>query len=403
MTGPAVTDIGFTQEQRDLRDTVTRFAQRELNDDLPLRDEQNAFSWEAWKKCAELGLAGLPVPAEYGGGGADAMTTIAALEALGYGCRDNGLIFSLNAHLWAGTMPIARFGTERLKRHYLPRLCDGSMIAAHALSEPEAGSDALALTARAVPTSGGGYELTGTKAFVTNAPVAGVFVVFASTDPARRFAGLSAYAVDRDTPGLQVGPPMPKLGLRTSPMSEVRLEHCPVPADHLLGPPGAGLAVFNSAMRLERPFILAAGVGTLRRDLERCVEHARRRRQYGRPIGGFQAVAHRIVDMRLRLETARLLLYRVGQLLDAGQDAALETALVKLHISESLVTSALDAVQVHGGAGYLAGNDLERDLRDAVGSRIYSGTSEIQRNIAARLLGLGLPERTEISERTERT
>jgi len=385
-------DPWLTQEQRDLYETITRFAHRELNDDLQSRDEQGAFSWHGWKKCAELGLPGLAVPAEYGGAGADAVTTMAALEALGYGCRDNGLIFSLNAHLWAGAMPIVKFGTERLKRRYLPGLCDGSLIASHALSEPEAGSDALALTARATLTADGGYELTGTKTFVTNAPVADVFIVFASTDPARRFAGVSAYVVDRDTPGLSVGKQVGKLGLRTSPMSEIHMEHCRVPASQLLGPPGAGLAVFNAAMRLERAFILAAGVGALRRDLERCVEHARLRRQYGRPIGDFQAVAHRIVGMRLRLETSRLLLYHVGRLLDAGHDAALEITLAKLHISETLVTSALDAVQVHGGAGYLTG-DAERGLRDAVGSRIYSGTSEVQQNIAARLLGLGLPER----------
>lgn len=380
-------DFALSEEQRLLVQTVESFAARDLNHDLAERDAAGTFPAPEWRKCAEIGLTGLAVPEEYGGGGADAVTTIAALEALGYGCRDNGLIFSLNAHLWAGTMPIVRYGTEHQRRSYLPRCCDGSLILAHAATEPGAGSDAFALTTTAT-RKGKGWLLNGSKTFVTNAPVAGALVVFASTDRDAGFAGLSAFVVDADTPGLRVGRPIRTMGLRTAPIAEIFFEDCPVPAEGLLGAPGAGMAIFNSTMRTERGFILAGAVGTLRRNLERCLTHARTRRQYGRPIGSFQAVAHRLVEMKLRLETARLLLYRLGWLLDHGHPAELDASLVKIHISEAFVQSGLDAVTLHGGYGYTTEYEVERDLRDSIGGRLYSGTSDIQHNIAARLLGL---------------
>ncbi|MYU21139.1 acyl-CoA dehydrogenase family protein [Streptomyces sp. SID8352] len=380
-------DFALTEEQRLLAQTVETFATRELNQDLTERDAAGTFPAQAWRKCAGIGLTGLTVPEEYGGAGADAVTTMAAMEALGYGCRDNGLIFSLNAHLWAGTMPIVRYGTEQQRQHYLPQCCDGSLILAHAATEPGAGSDALSLTTTAT-RKGEGWLLNGSKTFVTNAPVAGALVVFAATDPAAKFAGLSAFLVDANTPGLRVGRPIGTMGLRTAPIAEVFFEDCPVSPEGLLGAPGAGMALFNSTMQTERALILASAVGTLRRNLERCIDHARARRQYGRPIGAFQAVAHRLVEMKLRLETARLLLYRLGWLLDHGQPAELDVCLVKLHISEAFVQSGLDAITIHGGYGYTAEYEVERDLRDAIGSRLYSGTSDIQRNIAASLLGL---------------
>ncbi len=380
-------DFELTDEQRDIRATVAAFARKELNDDLLDRDRRGEFPRDAWDKCAKVGLQGLPVPAEYGGAGAGALTTMLALESLGYGCRDNGLIFSLNAHMWAGEMPVAHFGTEEQKRRYLPRLCDGSLIIGHAMSEPGAGSDTGGLATTAT-RRGDGYVLRGAKTFVTNAPVAGLLVVFATTDPGRGWPALSAFLVERDTPGLSVGRPIQNMGLRTAPMAEVLLDECPVPGDAVLGPPGAGAAIFNRTMMQERSFILSSAVGTMRRDLERCVEHARQRRQFGRPIGKFQAVADRIVGMRLRLDTAQLLLYRLGWLLDREQPAALEAALTKLHISECFVQSGLDAVQVHGGYGFTAEYEVERDLRDAVGSRLYSGTSEIHKNLVARAMGL---------------
>jgi alkylation response protein AidB-like acyl-CoA dehydrogenase len=373
-------------EQRAYAEAVEAFAARELNDAVTDRDRHGVFPDDAWRKCAQIGLTGLPVPPEHGGAGADATTIMAALEALGYGCRDNGLIFSLGAHLWAGATPIARFGTERQRCRYLPAACDGSLVIAHAATEPDAGSDPAHLTTTASPEAEGGYRLRGRKTFVTNAPVAGLFVVLATTDPARGFAALRTFLVDRDRPGLTVGAPTMKMGLRTSPMADLFLDDCLVPADAMLGPPGAGMAIFTATMRRERSFILAPAVGTMRRHLVQCLTHARSRHQSGHPIGAYQAVGHRIVDMRLRLETARLLLYRLGWLIDHHRDTDLDAALLKLHLSECFVQSGLDAMHLHGGSGYVTGLDFERDLRDALGGRTYSGTTEILKNIAARLL-----------------
>jgi alkylation response protein AidB-like acyl-CoA dehydrogenase len=312
---------------------------------------------------------------------------VLALEALGFGCTDNGLIFSLNAQMWACEVPLVRFGTEEQKRRYLPGLCDGSLIGAQAITEPEAGSDALGLTTTA-ERRGNGYVLHGGKTFATNAPEADVVLVYASTDRSQGFSALAAFVLDRETPGMTIGPPLEKMGLRTSPMAEVFLEGCEVPADRMLGKPGSGMAIFNLAMLWERSCILASTVGTMQRQLERCIEYARERKQFGQPIGKFQAVSHRIAEMKVRVETARLLVYRLGWLLEQGKANALDAAVAKLHLSECYVQSSLDALQIHGGYGYMTEYELEREVRDAVGSRIHSGTSDIQRNIIARSLGL---------------
>jgi alkylation response protein AidB-like acyl-CoA dehydrogenase len=380
-------EFGWSEEQRQLRDEIIRFAQHELNDDLLQRDADGTFSPESWKKCAAIGIQGLPVPESYGGGEFDPLTVLVALEALGYGCKDNGLIFSLNAQMWSCEIPILRFGTEEQKQRYLPGLCDGSLIGVQAMTEPGSGSDAFSMRSTAVRRNGH-YVLNGTKTFITNAPIADVFVVFAKTDPAKGFAGIAAFLVDRDVPGLSVGRPFHKMGLRTSPMSEVILDGCEVPEESLLGPPGAGMSIFNTSMDWERGFILACAVGTMERQLEQCLAYARQREQFGQPIGRFQAVAHKIVDMKIRLETARMLLYRLGWLKGRGKTSPLESAMVKLYLSESFVHSSLDALQIHGGYGYMAEFEVERDVRDALGSRLYSGTSEIQRNLVARYLGL---------------
>ena len=376
--------IELTDEQRDFQDTVVEFAQRELG--APGAPFEPAFR-DRWRRCADLGLQGLPVPVDYGGQGADALTTVLALEALGYGSTDNGFIFALNAHMWAAQMPILRFGTEAQKQRYLPGLCDGSLVAAFAITEPGSGSDALSLSTTAERRDGG-YVLNGTKAFVTNAPEADLFVVLATTDRDRAFAGLCAFAVERGTPGSSVGAPERKMGLETSPISELSFDGCQVSDEHMLGRPGAGMSLFNTAMHYERGFILSSGVGTMQRQLERCIQYARERKQFGAPIGRFQAVSHRIADMKLRLETARLLAYRFAVLMDRGEDERIDSALTKLHLSECLLQSSLDALQIHGGYGYMAEYGLERDVRDAIGGRIYSGTSDLQRAVVARELGL---------------
>jgi alkylation response protein AidB-like acyl-CoA dehydrogenase len=376
-------DFEPTQEQLAFREEVTAFAQ----DALGARADGDGFSRDRWRRCAEFGIQGLAIPPEYGGRGADAVTIVLALEALGYGCQDNGLIFSLNAQMWACQTPIAKFGTDEQKQRYLPGFADGSLIGAHAISEPESGSDAFALTATAEETEDG-YVLNGTKTFITNAPVADVLVIFASTDRSRGFAGLSAFLVDRGTPGLSVSEPLSKMGLRTAQMGEVLLENCEVRRDRLLGEAGGGMAVFNSSMDWERGCILASTVGSMQRQLERSIAYGRKRKQFGKPIGKNQAVSHRIVDMKVRLEAARLLLYKLAWRMDQGRFSPLDAALTKLFLSESFLQSSMDTLTTHGGYGYLTDYEIERDVRDAIGGRIYSGTSDLQRNVIASYLGL---------------
>jgi alkylation response protein AidB-like acyl-CoA dehydrogenase len=386
-SGSLSMDFELTDEQRSLRASIVDFARRELNDDLVERDKEAAFSRDAWRKCAELGILGLPVPEAYGGTGTDATTTMVALEALGYACADNGLLFSLNAQLWAIETPIIRFGSEEQKQRYLPGLADGSIVGAHGMSEPASGSDAFSLSTTA-RKDGDEYVLDGSKTFVTNAPESDLFVVFATIDKELGFAGVTAFLLDKGTPGLTVGKPLSKMGLRTSPMSELFFDGCRVPAANVLGKPGGGMRVFDVSMTWERGCILASTVGTMERQLERSLAYAQERRQFGAPIGSFQAVSHKLVDMKLRLETSRLLLYHLAALIDAGKPTGLESALVKLHLSDSFVRSSMDALQVHGGYGYMTEYELERDVRDAIGSKLYSGTSELQYAIVAKNLGL---------------
>jgi alkylation response protein AidB-like acyl-CoA dehydrogenase len=366
-----------------LRDDAAAFARQELAE----LDGDGEFSREVWRRCAAAGIQGLPVPPEDGGRGLGASGIAATLEGLGYGCRDNGLVFALNAQLWGCELPLVRFGSEEQKRRWLPGLCDGSLVGAHAVTEPGAGSDALALATTAT-RSGDGWILRGEKTLVTNGPVADVFVVLARTDPGLGFAGLSAFLVGRDASDLEIGPPLAKMGLRSAPLGGLALRDCEVPAAALLGGLGSGLSIFALSMRWERTLILAGALGTMRRQLERTVARARDREQFGRPLLEFQAVSHRLVEMKLRLETSRLLLYRTAQLLDSDAAADGDAALTKLHVSESFLQSSLDALQLHGGSGYLTETGLERDVRDAVASRLYSGTSEMQRNLVASQLGL---------------
>ena len=376
-------DFDLTPDQQSLQKSAMDFARNELNRDMIERDAQRVFAHDGWKKCAAFGVQGLPIPEEYGGSGSDPITTIAVMEGLGYGCLDQGLLFSINAHMWTNSIPILKYGTAAQKQKYLPRLCDGNLIGANGASEPNAGSDIFSMRTR-VSKEGDDYVLNGTKIYVTNATVADLFAVYGTLDPKLGAMGICGFIVDKDTPGLSVGKKMDKMGLRTSPMAELVLENCRVPSTALLGREGRGAEVFNCSMGWERACILATCLGTMRRQLERCIDYARTRKQFGQAIGKFQSVANRIVDMKLRYETARLLIYKVGRLMELSKSADMDAAMAKLYVSQSFVASCLDAIQIHGGAGYMTELELERELRDSVGSTLYSGTSEIQRNIIAR-------------------
>jgi alkylation response protein AidB-like acyl-CoA dehydrogenase len=380
-------DFSWTEEQQALRNEITRFARQELNDNLIERDHDSEFSREGWKKCAQIGIQGLPVPQEYGGAGADILTTVCALEALGYGCQDNGLIFSINAHMWTSEIPLMSFGTEAQKKHYLPKLVSGEWVGIGAMTEPMAGSDAYSLKTRA-ERKGDRYVLNGSKTFITNAEYADLVIAFANVDPAMNPAGVTAFLIDRSAPGLSVGKKLHKMGLRTSPMAELYFQDCEVPVENVLGKEGSGAAVFTASMEWERICIMAGHVGTMQRLLETSVRYARERQQFGKSIGSFPAVAHRVADMAVRVETAKLILYKAAWLKKTGKHALREASMSKLYVSEACIQTCLDAIQIHGGYGYLTEYQMERDLRDAIAGKLYSGTSEIQKSIIAGFMGL---------------
>ncbi|MCA9670756.1 MAG: acyl-CoA dehydrogenase family protein [Myxococcales bacterium] len=380
-------DFSLTPEQKEFKRSVLKFAKNELNRDVIERDHSSEFDWEGWKKCAELGIQALPIPEEYGGVGEDIVTCMLAMQALGYGCTDAGLLFSLHSHMWTCEIPILTFGSDEQKKKYLPRMAAGEIVGGHAMTEPGAGSDAYSLMSTA-EKKGDRYILNGSKTFISNAPIADVLLVFALTDKTKGWAGISGFLVDKGTKGFIVGNPLHKMGLRTSPTAEVTLEDCEVPEECRLGREGAGSAIFNAEMEWERSCLFSSHLGMMQRQLDKCVQYAKDRKQFGQSIGKFQAVSHKMADMRMRIELGELILHKVAWLKGKGKKAHLESAIAKLFISESAVQNSLDAVQIHGGYGFMTEYEVERDLRDTIGGKLYSGTSEIQRNIIASWLGL---------------
>jgi alkylation response protein AidB-like acyl-CoA dehydrogenase len=380
-------DFSWSEEQAAFRKEVIRFAKEELNDDLAKRDHDEEFPVHFWKKCGDFGLLGLPVPVEYGGAGADTLTTVCALEALGYGCKDNGFLFSLNAHMWTSEVPLMAFGTEEQKRKYLPKLCSGEYIGLHCMTEPGSGSDAYSLKTRA-ERKGDRYVLNGSKTFITNTTHADLFIVFANVDFSKGANGVTAFLIEKGTPGLIVGEKLHKMGIRTSPTGEVGLVDCEVPAENILGKEGSGQAIFTHSMEWERTCILASHIGMMQRLLETCVKYAHDRKQFGSPIGKYSAIANKIADMEVRIEAGRGLIYKAAWLKSQGRHALREASIAKLFVSEACVQSCLDAIQIHGGYGYISEYEMERDLRDAIAGKIYSGTSEMQRVIIAGFHGL---------------
>ena len=380
-------DFSLTEDQVTFKKSAIEFAEKVLNKGAKEREKNREFNQEGWEKCAEFGVQGLSMPEKYGGLGMDIMTCVVTMEALGYACRDSGLLFAINSHIWTCESPILKFGSEYQKDTYLPSLCSGSLKGGHAMTEADSGSDAFSMKCRA-EKKGDRYIINGTKMFITNAPIADLLLVFAVTDPKKGFAGVSAFIVEKGFPGFSVGKPLELMGLKTSPIGEVVLQDCEVPEENLLGKEGAGGAIFNSEMEWERSCLFATHVGAMTKDLEDCIRHVNERQQFGKPIGKNQAVSHKIADMHVRLELSRLALYKVAWLKSQGKRAPVESAIAKLFVSESYVQNCMEALQIHGAYGYSTEMDFEKNLRDAIAGKIYSGTSEIQKNIIASLLGL---------------
>lgn len=382
-------NFSLTDAQEELKKEVIHFAQQNLNDDMIERDRDGIFSMDLWKKCAAFGVQGLAAPQALGGKfeKVDLPSAVLGMEGFGYGCKDNGLALALNAHMWTVQLPMIEFGTEEQKAKYIPRMVSGDLISCHALTEPNSGSDTFAMETTAEKVEGG-YVLNGKKHLITLAPLADIALVFASTNPKLGKWGISAFILEKGMPGYEASMVQTKMGLRTVPIGHLTFTDCFVPEENRLGKEGAGFGIVSHSLEYDRCCILASHLGAMERQLEDSIAYVKNRKQFGQSIGSFQSVSNRIADMKLRLETSRLLLYKTAWKKSTGSSAMMEASLLKLHISESFALSSLDALRNMGGRSYLEENEIERDMRDAVGGLLYAGTSDIQRNIIARLLGL---------------
>lgn len=380
-------NFNFSNAQERRYESAYRFALDVLDRDAQTRIAQQGLNLELWQQAAAYGFTLGPLSSQFGGEEMGALDTALMIEALGKGSRDLGLSFSLCAHLCACVIPLSRFGSDALKAQYLEPLVTGKLIAANAATEAEAGSDIYAMSSTAQPCDGG-YRLNGKKIFITNAPIADLFVVYAKTNPDHGFMGVSAFLIEKGAPGLHIGETIPKDCLSNCPWGELTFHDLFVPETHRIGMPGAGGAIFHDSMIWEKGCLSALFVGVMERLLDTTLAYAKRRQQFGKPVGQFQSVSNRIIEMKLRLEQCRLMLYRGCWRHDQGQDAELDIAMSKLLISEYAVQSALDAIQTFGGAAMDQELGLVRELLNVIPSRIFSGTNDIQKEIMARKLGL---------------
>jgi alkylation response protein AidB-like acyl-CoA dehydrogenase len=375
-------DFSITDEQKAFRASVLELARDVVAPGAAERDREGRWDRSVWKALADAGVIGLPIPEEYGGSGASIIDLCLANEAVAEGGRDGGLNLSLGAHWVIGTMPIYLHGSEELKRRWLPGLCDGTYMGAWASTEPEAGSDAAALRTTAVQ-DGDGWVLNGTKIFITNGPIADVCTVLARTSE----RGATAFVVDTTNPGFTIGRELDKLGCRSSPTAEIVLQDCRVPDDCVLGVRDEALwRIAFECFDWERTVMLAGSVGGMQATLDETIRYAKQRQQFGQPIARFQAVAHKIAEMKINLEVCRTAVYRAAYLKQIGVEHQVEASIAKALVGDLAVRNALDAIQIHGGYGYLKDFGAERALRDSKLVSLGGGTTEIQKLIIARSL-----------------
>ncbi|MCP4138102.1 MAG: acyl-CoA dehydrogenase [bacterium] len=379
-------DFKFTEEQQMFRDTVYRYAKKEIAPFCEEADRDSKFSFEVWQKLAAMGLLGLPFPEEYGGQGADVVTCCLASEALSHAGVDQGHMLSMGAHSYLCTDTIYRHGTEEQRRKYVPKLAQGEMMGCMGLTEPEAGSDAASVQTTAVQ-KGDHWVLNGSKTFITNAPIADVCVVYATVDKEKKRDGITAFIVEKDFKGYSTGKPFHKLGCRSSTTSEVFFDNCEVPAENVLGTVGKGFAMTHQTLEWDRSVLLAPVVGGMMSVIEDSAQYATDRKQFGKPIKEFQAIQHKIADMKVTLEIARLAIYRVATLKDAGHSVNhLQASIAKAFVGDWGFQFFNEAVQLFGGYGYIHEYPVERHLRDSKIGSIGGGTSEIQRLIISRFI-----------------
>jgi butyryl-CoA dehydrogenase len=378
-------DFHLTEEQKLYQTTIRRFCEKELRPLVEKIDKEEYFPWELYKKMGKQGLMGMTVPKKYGGAGIDRMSYMIALEEISRFCGSTGI--TVEAHNSLGVGHIYERGTEEQRKKYLPRLIKGDAIAAWALSEPNAGSDAASVQTTAV-RDGDEWILNGTKQFITSGDIAEVVTVMAKTDKTQGAKGISAFIVEKDTTGFRVGQLEDKLGLRGSRTAELVLENCHVPKENLLGEENLGFVGAMNILDRGRTAIGAMAVGIARGALEDSLQYAKKREQFGRPIGKFQAIQWKLADMATEIDAARLLVYRAAFLEDQGERFTKEAAMAKLFGSEMAMRATRQAIQIHGGYGFMRDLPLERYFRDIKLCEIGEGTSEVQRMVIARQLGV---------------
>ena len=378
-------DFSLTREQKIFKRTVREFCEKELKPLTIKIDKEEYFPWGLYEKMGKLGLMGMTVPKKYGGSGIDRICYMIALEEISRLCGSTGI--TVEAHNTLGVGYLYEKGTENQRNKYLPKLTNGKGFAALAITEPNAGSDVASLqtTAR---LEGNEWILNGTKQFITSGDIAEVVIVMAKTDKTKGVKGISAFLVDKDTPGFKIGVIEDKLGLRGSRTAELIFEDCKIPKDNLLGEKDLGFIGVMDTLDRGRTAVGAMSVGIARGALEESIDYAKERIQFGRTIGKFQAIQWMIADMATEIDAARLLVYRAAYLEDNNLPFSLEASMAKLFASEIAMRATTKAIQIHGGYGYMKDRPLERYYRDVKLCQIGEGTSEVQRIVIARRLGL---------------
>lgn len=376
-------DLRFTEEQEMMRKMVREFAQNEIPPYIPTMEEEERFPREIISKMAELGLMGVPIPEQYGGAGMDFTSYIIAINELSRVSATIGVILSV--HTSVGTNPILYFGTEEQKQHYIPKLASGEYLGAFALTESQAGSDAASLRTSAV-VDGDHYILNGSKIFITNGGEADTYITFAVTDPDKGSYGISAFIVDKDTPGLIVGKKEKKMGLHGSNTTELIFDNARVPKANLLGKEGDGFKIAMANLDVGRIGIAAQALGIAEAALEYAVAYAKERKQFGKSIATNQGISFKLADMATQIESARLLVYRAANLRVLGEPTGLAASMAKRFASDTAMHVATEAVQIFGGYGYSREYPVERLFRDAKITQIYEGTNQIQRVVIAKHL-----------------
>lgn len=373
----------LTDEQKMIQKMVRDFAKNEVAPTAEERDEEERFDQEIFDKMAELGLTGIPWPEEYGGIGGDYVSYCIAVEELSRVCASTGV--TMSAHVSLASWPIYKFGTEEQKQKFLKPLAEGKKIGAYGLTEPSSGSDAAAMKTTA-KLDGDHYVLNGSKIFITNGGVAGIYVVFALTNPELKHKGVSAFIVESDTPGFSVGKKEKKLGIRSSPTTEIIFDHCKIPKENLLGKEGEGFKIAMMTLDGGRNGIAAQALGIAQGALDAAVAYAKDRKQFGKSIALQQGIAFKLADMATRIEASRLLTYQAAWRESEGLSYGKESAMSKLFAGDTAMDVTIEAVQVFGGYGYTKDYPVERYMRDAKITQIYEGTNEIQRLVISKML-----------------